>query len=82
MSTHNQSFGTKIRKIGKNKKKVNPSISQFCCIKVGYKGVYILWICYPDAFFYLFIFNCIVILDFKIVFFKFQVVFIFLSLFA
>ena len=36
-STHNLCFGAKIRKI-----------PQFCCIKVGYKGVYITRTCFPD----------------------------------
>ena len=25
-------------------------IPQFCYIKVGYKGVYITWTCFPDEF--------------------------------
>ena len=41
-STHNLCFGAKIRKI------VYPCILQFCCIKVGYKGVYIAKTCFPD----------------------------------
>ena len=40
MSTHNLCFGAKIRKIG---------ITQFCCIKVGYEGVYISQTCFPDG---------------------------------
>ena len=38
-STHNLCFGAKIRKIG---------IPQFCYIKVGFKGVYLLRTCFPD----------------------------------
>ena len=43
MSTHNLCFGTKIRKIA------YPCIPQFHYIKVGFKGVYILWTfsCWP-----------------------------------
>ena len=37
--THNLCFGAKIRKIG---------TTQFCYIKVVYKGVYISQECYPD----------------------------------
>ena len=33
----------------KEEKYVYPCIPQFCCIKVGYKGVYITWTCFPDA---------------------------------
>ena len=29
--------------------KVYPCKPQFCYIKVGFKGVYISWTCYPDA---------------------------------
>ena len=41
-STHNLCFGAKIRKIG------IPFIPQFGYIKVGFKGVYIARICFPD----------------------------------
>ena len=40
MSTHNLCLGSKVRKIG---------IPQFDYIKVGFKGVYIAWTCYPDV---------------------------------
>ena len=43
MSTHNLCFGAKIRK------KVYPCIPQFCYIKVGFKGVYFSWACFPDV---------------------------------
>ena len=43
MSTHNLCFGAKIRKIG------IPCIPQFCKIKVGFKGVYFYWTCFPDV---------------------------------
>ena len=36
----------------KNKKKIytcNPCIPPFYCAKVGYKGVYITWTCFPDV---------------------------------
>ena len=42
MSTHNLCFGAKIRKI------VYPCIPQFNYIKVGFKGVFIAWSCFPD----------------------------------
>ena len=42
-STHNLSFGTKIRRIG------IPYKPQFCYIKVGYEGVNFLWTCFPDV---------------------------------
>ena len=46
MGTHTRSynlcFGPKIRK------KVYPCIPQFYYIKVGLKGVFIAWTCFPD----------------------------------
>ena len=42
MSTHNLCFGVKIRKIG------IPCIPQFYLRKVGYKGVFMSWTCFPD----------------------------------
>ena len=45
MSTHNLCFGAKIRKIGISP--VNPSNSTY--IKVGFKGVYFSWTCFPDV---------------------------------
>ena len=44
-STHNLCFGTKIRK--NRHILANPS---FYCIKVGFKGVYFSWTCFPDVF--------------------------------
>ena len=41
-STHNLCFRAKIRKIS------NPCIPQVCCIKVGFKGVFIKRTCFPD----------------------------------
>ena len=38
-------FGAKIRKIGM----VYPCIPQFCYIKVGFNGVYMSQMCYPDV---------------------------------
>ena len=43
MSTHNLYFRAKIRI------NVYPCKPQFYYIKVGCKGVYITWTCYPDA---------------------------------
>ena len=42
-STHNLCFGTEITKI------VYPSMPQFFNIKVGCKGVYSIWTCFPDG---------------------------------
>ena len=42
MSTHNLCFGAKIRKIG------IPLHTQFYYIKVGFKGIFIARICFPD----------------------------------
>ena len=42
MSTHIPCFGARIRKIG------IPLHTQFCYIKVGFKGVYITRACFPD----------------------------------
>ena len=42
-STHKLCFGAKIRKIGM------PCKPQFLYIKVGFKGIYFSWTCYPDA---------------------------------
>ena len=44
LSTHYLCFGAKITKIG------IPCIPQFCYIKVGFKGVYITWTCFPDEY--------------------------------
>ena len=44
MSTHNLCFGSKIRK-----KNVYPFTPQFYYIKVGYKGVFITWTCFPNV---------------------------------
>ena len=41
-STHNLCFGEKIRKIG------IPLQTPVFYIKLGFKGVYISWICFPD----------------------------------
>ena len=41
--THILCFGAKIRKIG------IPCISQFCCIKVFFKGVFMARTCFHDA---------------------------------
>ena len=46
MSTHNLCFGSKIRKI------IYPFTPQFYYIKVGFKGVYFSWTCFPDIFLY------------------------------
>ena len=43
MSTHNLCFGTKIRKID------IPLHTQVYYIKVGFKGVYISWTCFPEV---------------------------------
>ena len=43
MSTHNLCFGAKIRIIG------IPMYTQFCYIKVGFKGVYITRTCFHDV---------------------------------
>ena len=43
-STHNLCFGAKIRKIG-----IPPCIPQFRYIKMGFKGVYMSQICFPDG---------------------------------
>ena len=42
-STHNLCFGAK------NEKYVYPCRSQFCYIKVGFKGVYLSRACFPDG---------------------------------
>ena len=42
-STHNLCFGAKISK------QEYPCIPQFYYIKVGYKGVFIAWACFPDG---------------------------------
>ena len=43
-SIHNLCFGAK------NKKKIGiPLHTQFCYIKVEFKGVYITWICFPNV---------------------------------
>ena len=42
-STHNLSFGAKIRKIG------IPLQTPFFNIKVGFNVVYFTWTCFPDA---------------------------------
>ena len=47
MSTHNLCFRAKIRKIGM------PLHTPI--VKVGFKGVYILWTCFPDDVTVLFI---------------------------
>ena len=44
MSTHNLCFGAKIRKIG-----IPLHTPQFFYIKVGFKGVYFSWTCFPDG---------------------------------
>ena len=44
-STHHLCFGAKIRKIGL----VYPWKPQFYYIKVGFKGVFIAWTCFPDV---------------------------------
>ena len=41
-STHNLCFGAKIRKI-------SIRLPSFYYIKLGFKGVYITWICFPDV---------------------------------
>ena len=41
MGTHNLCFGSEIRK-------VYPCKPQFYYMKVGFKGVYITWICFRD----------------------------------
>ena len=33
----------------KNEKIVYPCMPQFCYVKVGFKGAYIAWTCYPDG---------------------------------
>ena len=42
-STHNLCFGAKIRKIG-----IPLQTPQFYYIKVGFRWVFIAWICFPD----------------------------------
>ena len=44
-STNNLRFGAKIRK-----SRYTPAYSSFTFLKVGFKGVYISWTCFPDAF--------------------------------
>ena len=43
-SAQNLCFGTIIRKV------VYPCVSQFYYMKVGYKGLFISWICFLDAY--------------------------------
>ena len=45
MSTHNLCFGAKKKK----EKQVYPCIPQFFYVKMGFKGVYISRICFPDG---------------------------------
>ena len=48
-TTHNHCFGKKIRKI------IYPCVPQFSSIKVGFKGVFMAWTCFPDVFAIVFI---------------------------